>query len=152
MRRFNGIGSKGFTLVEIMIVVAIIALLAAISIPSLLRSRLAANETAAIGTTRTISTACETFRSVQTPPQYPLTLAAMATANPSYIENTFAATNQRQGYAFNYVRTGLNAYTMNANPLPPANSNGTRWFFVDESGVIRVSAVGPATAASTPLQ
>ncbi|MDP2980719.1 MAG: type II secretion system protein, partial [Candidatus Omnitrophota bacterium] len=57
----------GFTLVEIMIFVAIISLLAAIAIPNLLRARHNANEAAGIAALRTISTACESFRSAQTP-------------------------------------------------------------------------------------
>ena len=63
---------KGFTLVEIMIVVAIIALLAAIAIPNLLRARHNANESAAIGSMRTFSSALESFRAAQT--SYPSAL------------------------------------------------------------------------------
>jgi len=76
---------KGFTLVEIMIVVAIIALLAAIAIPNLLRARLNANESTAIAALRTVSTACESYRSAQNPPTYPADLPTLANANPPYI-------------------------------------------------------------------
>ena len=60
---------KGFTLVEIMIVVAIIVLLAAIAIPNLLRARLSANEATAIAAMRTLSTAYESYRAAQSPPR-----------------------------------------------------------------------------------
>ena len=77
---------RGFTLVEIMIVVAIISLLAAIAIPNLLRASHNANEAASIAALRTISTACESFRSAQTPTSYPANLAALSTATPAYID------------------------------------------------------------------
>ena len=69
---------QGFTLVEIMIVVAIIALLAAIAVPNLMRARHNANEGAALGTIRTVATAAESFRAVQTPRAWPADLAALA--------------------------------------------------------------------------
>src|SRR3989338_7649923 len=62
---------RGFTLVEIMIVVAIIALLAAIAIPNVLRGRTTANESAAIGNLRAVLSSLEMFRSVNN--TYPLT-------------------------------------------------------------------------------
>ena len=87
------LGRRGFTLVEIMIVVAIIALLAAIAIPNLLRARHNANESAAIASLRTISTAMESFRVAETPPAYPASLATLG-APPSsspYIDAQLAA-------------------------------------------------------------
>jgi prepilin-type N-terminal cleavage/methylation domain-containing protein len=125
---------KGFTLVEIMIVVAIIALLAAIAIPNLLRARHNANESAAIGALRTISTACESFRAAQNPTTYPANLAALAAAAPPYIDATLAA-GAKQGYNFAYVLVNANQYTTTATPQQ-AGITGTRTFSVNESGVV----------------
>jgi prepilin-type N-terminal cleavage/methylation domain-containing protein len=132
----------GFTLVEIMIVVAIISLLAAIAIPNLLRARHNANEAAAIAASRTISTACESFRSAQTPTTYPANLAALSSATPPYIDATLAAAtsaaNPRQGYFYVYNRVNANQFTCTASPAV-SGTTGTRVFFVDESGVIRLN-------------
>jgi len=134
----------GFTLVEIMIVVAIIALLAAIAIPNLLRARHNANEAAAIAAVRTISTACESFRAAQTPTSYPADLAALSAAVPPYIDAALAgattAETARQGYFYTYAQVagGANQYTCTAAPAV-SGTTGTRVFFVDESGVIRLT-------------
>ena len=134
---------KGFTLVEIMIVVAIIALLAAIAIPNLLRARHNANEAAAIGATRTLSTAMESFRAAQTPPAYPDALSDLSGADPPYIDDALGdavdAANAKQGYFYTYAQGGtVNEYTLTANPAT-TGVTGTRIFFVDESGVIRLT-------------
>ena len=138
------LGKKGFTLVEIMIVVAIIALLAAIAIPNLLRARHNANESAAIATLRTISTAEESFRAVQNPNTYG-TLAQLAAAVPPYIDATLAG-GAKQGYTF--VMTGVpaaNTYTCTATPQT-VGTTGTRIFTVDQTGVIMdVNAGRPIT-------
>jgi len=139
------LGKKGFTLVEIMIVVAIIALLAAIAIPNLLRARHNANETAAIGSLRTISTACESFRAAQSPVTYPANLAILSGAAPPYIDATLG-TGTKQGYNFAYVLVGANQYTCTASPVTPGVT-GTRIFFVDEAGVIRLN-----NAAGVPIE
>ena len=137
----------GFTLVEIMIVVAIISLLAAIAIPNLLRARHNANEAAAIAALRTISTACESFRSAQTPTTYPASLAALVATAPVYIDTTLAAATAsgtaKQGYFYTYARTNANQYTCTANPAV-SGTTGTRIFFVDESGVIRLNSASGA--------
>lgn len=139
----------GFTLVEIMIVVAIIALIAAIAIPNLLRARHNANEGAAIGNMHTVVSAIEQFRSASAPPTYPANWAALAGANPPYFDPVLQ-TGTKQGYTFTYVLVSADQYTLNANPVTP-NVTGTRGFFADESGVIRAAAVAPANASSPPL-
>ena len=165
---------KGFTLVEIMIVVAIITLIAAIAIPNLLRARHNANETAAIGNTKTLVDALESFRANQAPTTYPgagvtsggvavAGLAGLANTNPPYIDAVLAG-GTRQGYTFTYTPPaarvvaigGVNfnvydTYTLTATPVT-VGTTGTRRFFVDESGVIRVNDIGAATAASVPLE
>lgn len=126
----------GFTLVEIMIVVAIIATLAAFAIPAFIRVRIQANETSALGSLRTISTSCVSFRSAQSPLSYPSNLADLNNAVPPYIDPVLG-TGTKQGYNFNYTLVGPEQYTCAATPVTP-NVTGSRTFFLDESGVIRL--------------
>ena len=127
------LGKKGFTLVEIMIVVAIIALLAAIAIPNLLRARHNANESAAIATLRTISTAEESFRAAQNPNTYG-TLVQLGALPLPYIDTTLA-TGTKQGYIFTITALTVNTYTCTAAPVT-LNTTGTRTFSVNQTGVI----------------
>ncbi len=144
MKRLN---HKGFTLVELMIVIAIISLLAAIAIPNLMRSRISANEAAAIANLRTLSTASESFRTAQTPPRYPFNIFQLTGANPPYIDNRFNAAARRgvQGYRYAYLGA-QNTYSFTAMPVT-ANVTGVRTFFVDQSGVIRLN-----NAAGQPIE
>ncbi|UCH12246.1 MAG: type II secretion system protein [Candidatus Omnitrophota bacterium] len=131
------LGKRGFTLVEIMIVVAIIALLAAIAIPNLLRARHNANEAAAQASLRTISTACESYLGANN--EYPGTLATLGSETPPYIDSTLAA-GTKQGYGFTYTRgSDKLTYKCVAAPSTPGVT-GTRTFSVTESGVVGVSS------------
>ena len=139
------LGKKGFTLVEIMIVVAIIVLLAAIAIPNLLRARLSANEATAIAAMRTLSTAMESYRAAQSPPAYPTDLTDLNASNPPYIDSVLAGGN-KSGYTFT-LGGGGNTYNVTANPQT-ANVTGVREFFVDQSGVVRVGN----DSSGTPIE
>lgn len=141
---------RGFTLVEIMIVVAIIALLATIALPGLMRTRLTANESNAIATLRTVATAAETFRSGQTAPIYPATLAALTNATPPYV--TGFAAGVKAGYTFTVASVAAdtaNQYSAVATPTA-VGTTGNRHFCIDHTGIMRASAAAanPFTAGT----
>ena len=152
---------KGFSLIELLIVVAIILIIAAIAIPNLLRSKMAANEASAVGSLRTINTACVTYSTTYST-GYP---AALANLGPAAAASAAAADLvgsllgvapfAKSGYSFVYVAAApvagvISTYTINANPLNPGVT-GQRGFFTDQSGVIRADPTGPASVASTPI-
>jgi type IV pilus assembly protein PilA len=149
---------KGFSLVELLIVVAIILIIAAIAIPNLLRARISANEAAAVSTLRTLNTAQVSYITSYPASGYAATLAALggtACAAPTaagacLIDNTLATTagtTGKSGYLFVYANVAP-GYTINANRM--STSTGTRFFFTDETGVIRADAAA-ATVTSPAL-
>ena len=155
---------KGFSLIELLIVVAIILIIAAIAIPNLLRSRMAANEASAVGSLRTINTAEVTYATT-----YPsIGFAALASlggasatcatstgatsAGACLIDATLAA-GTKSGYTFTATATGAAPavqYTANGNPTVPGQS-GQRFFFTDQSGVIRYNGTAAASASDAAL-
>ncbi len=158
-------GSEGFSLIELLIVVAIILIVAAIAIPNLLRSRIAANQASAVGALRTINT-CEltylsTFNvgyssmlSYLGPATGPLPDSTAA----GLVDNVLAGTgntSSKSGYNFVYAPTTDTSsgkvihYTLNANPQ--SSATGTNYYFTDESGVIRQNTSTVASASDTPL-
>ena len=136
---------KGFTLVEIMIVIAIIVVIAAIAIPAVLRSRVAANEASAITSLKTINWASITYKATNS--VYPSNLSDLITCNPSYIDSALAS-GMKQGYNFSLISTN-STFSITAVPTVP-NITGVRTFYTDTGGVIRASGNG-ATADETSM-
>ena len=161
---------KGFSLIELLIVVAIILIIAAIAIPNLLRSRMAANEASAVGSIRTMNTAAISYSSTYGN-GFPISLAQIGTTgtaavscNNAELVDSVLTAGTKSGYTFK-VLAGNGAATAPAGCAAPGSTDGygviatpvtvgttgQRSFCSDASGVIRYDATGTAFTVAAAL-
>jgi prepilin-type N-terminal cleavage/methylation domain-containing protein len=156
--------TKGFSLIELLIVVSIILIIAAIAIPGLLKARISANQASAVESLRTILTAQSSYQSSYG--VYAPTIVALGSAAPCapatppsstqfcFLDSTLAAATTpatgKSGYYFSY--TGSNfVFTLSADPVSQGQS-GDMHYFTDQSQVIRYNATASAGASDPTIQ
>jgi prepilin-type N-terminal cleavage/methylation domain-containing protein len=149
--------AEGFSLIELLIVVAIILIIAAIAIPNFMKSKMAANQASAVQSLRMLDTAEVTYSSTYNI-GFSATLAYLGPAaggvpysqGAALIDSTLA-TGFKSGYALVYssgppdANGSISAYTVTATPL--SSATGSTYYFTDQSGVIRQNTT--AVAGST---
>lgn len=150
--------TKGFSLIELLIVVAIILIIAAIAVPSFLRSRMAANESAAVASLRTLNTAQISFNSAYPTVGYAATMTALGgtscnppSATSACLIDTVLASGVRSGYSFNLsgvTGTPNSTYQFIASPVL-SNYSGIRYFCSYADAVVRFSMAQISTCDNT---
>ena len=155
-------GSKGFSLIELLIVVAIILIIAAIAIPNLLRSRIAANQASAVGSLRTLNTSEVSYSSTYNV-GFTYSMAYLApdptgnnpTSTAAGLIDSVLASGSKSGYSFTYSPGAsdssgrINTYAITAVPI--SSSTGTNYYFTDQSGVIRQNSTTTAASTDSPI-
>ena len=151
---------SGFSLIELLIVVAIILIIAAIAIPNLMASRMSANESSSVQEVRAITTA-EVVYSTQYNIGYAPALVnlgdggAISSTSAGLIDAVLAA-GSKSGYSFTYAAlnpdaaTHYQSFSLNSDPLNPGYS-GRKHFFTDQTAVIRVNLSTSATVADPAI-
>lgn len=151
---------KGFSLIELLLVVAIILIISAIAVPNFLRSRMSANEASAVASIRSITTAAVTYSITYPDLNFPAALTALGGAAPcttassagACLIDDVLANGTKSGYAFVWTGDGQVpsvAFTLTAAPQA-VGSSGQNMYCTDQSGVIRFDPSGTACNNASP--
>jgi len=153
---------KGFSLIELLIVVTIILIISAIAIPNLMKSKMSANEAAAVGALKALTESAVMYSNSYG--GFPHTISNMGPSSGAPTSSSAAAdlidaglaTGVKSGYKFTFSVTGSDpagnvvSYGITAVPVTPG-STGQKSFYTDQSGTIRVSPSGTADSSSPPI-
>lgn len=152
--------SKGFSLIELLIVVGIILVVASIAIPNLIRARISSNEASAVGSVRTINAAMIMFNMGNASVGYPASLSVLGSTpchpnatNPCLIDGLLAS-GTKSGYSFTATASGgppATKYYVTAVPLS-MNYTGITSFCSTEDGVIRSDPTGTLASSESACQ
>ncbi len=153
----------GFSLIELLMVVAIILIIAAIAIPNFLRAKITANESSAVSSVHAVNTAEIAYSTMFTSIGYSAALSDLGTGGTSPCPSTptascfidpALASGTKSGYIFTYVQNASTTpavqFTLNAAPQVQ-DITGQKSFYSDESNVIRYNSTGAANSGSPPL-
>jgi prepilin-type N-terminal cleavage/methylation domain-containing protein len=138
--------AKGFSLIELLIVVAIILIIAAIAIPNLVKSKMAANEAAAVGSVRTVVTSELTYASI-----FPSTgFTSLANLYSAGLIDSVLGGGGKSGYSFATVpgsAAPASTFTANANPIT-VGTTGTNYYCSDQTGIIQRNSTSFGTSTN----
>lgn len=125
---------NGFTLIELMVVVAIIALLATIAIPNLMKARMQANEASAQSTLKAIASSLENYYALNN--QYPDDTTSLVGATPPYLNVDYFVPTGRNGYS--YI-AGLGSFSYEITAVPINSSLGTHSYTISTGSVLTMN-------------
>jgi type IV pilus assembly protein PilA len=153
---------KGFSLIELLLVVAVILIISAIAVPNFLRSRLRANEASAVASLRVINTAAVTYSITYPDMGYPAHLTTLGGANPCSASSTqscliddILALGNKGGYSFVWTGDGAVpsvSFVVTGTPQT-VGASGQNMYCTDQTGLIHYDPTGSGcTVASLVLQ